>query len=1043
MTILRRSQLTIRPTFRRSYGTSTHKPTKLTIGIRREDPLRIWERRCPLTPDAVHDLVHKDGVEVLVQPCERRVFTSNDFLKAGAKLHSSLQPAHILVGIKETPLPEVLTDPLPAPGSPRHRDHVANWDTPMVPRTHVMFSHTIKGQLYNMELLAKFLASENPAAPERGTLLPKLVDYELLVGEDGKRTVGFGWFAGVAGALEALCAMAHAHLELGVASPFLWTPRPHTHPSLASIRSTLRNVVGAQIASNGTPQSLGPLVIGVTGTGKVAEGALALLEDLPIQHIRVDQLRNIVTNPTTDLHKIYVVHAHAKDYFVRRDGRAYDRSDYYTHPDQYVSEFHTTIAPYLSLLLHGAGWAPAFPRLMTNEQLTTTLEIAQTLGKGRFACVGDISCDVGGGLEFLSQHTTLSSPYFVARPPTLPAHLPSVTMMAVDILPTALPLEASQHFSQAFLPYLRDIVSRYTLPLGSATKTKEAVALERATVASEGQLSASFQWLREPLGVWKESIPDPAPSSTASSSIPTQEKIQREKGRAQGIQPRKNVLVLGSGMVAPPAVAEICSRPDVRLVVASNVLTDAERLTAPYPNAIPMLIDMGDLAAVERLVAEADVVISLLPVPFHPSVAELCIKNGKHLVTASYISPAMRQLHDHAVAADVLLMNEIGLDPGIDHCSALSLIDSLRAQHKEIVSFTSFCGGLPAPEDAEVPLGYKFSWSPRGVLTAALNSARFQLDGQVCEIRGEDLLKTYFPTVPISPILKFEGLANRDSLPYAKTYGLEPISNVRTLFRGTLRYPGYADLMYAFRSIGLLEASTTVTASSWDSLVRHALEAKLGTRIKDDPASLRSALNEVLAPAQYESVMQALHWLSIVPASLLSSADSMPARGPIRLPPILPKPAAPLDLFATLLAHKLQYAPHERDVVVLSHEIVTRPSANSDAARSESTAGSQGEEEVHTSSLVAYGTRDASAMSRTVGLPVAFAALQILDGGVRARGVQGPTEREVYTNVLRRLGEAGLRVQESSRRVRKVAGAGAEVGSVEEALGRRWREIGL
>ena len=97
----------------------------------------------------------------------------------------------------------------------------------------------------------------------------------------------------------------------------------------------------------------------------------------------------------TPSRKIYILHAHAKDYFVRRDGSAYNRSDYYAHPDQYVSEFHTKIAPYLSLLLHGAGWAPAFPRLMTNEQLTTTLEIAQTLGKGRFACVGDISCDVG------------------------------------------------------------------------------------------------------------------------------------------------------------------------------------------------------------------------------------------------------------------------------------------------------------------------------------------------------------------------------------------------------------------------------------------------------------------------------------------------------------------------------------------------------------------------------------------------------------------------------------------------------------------------
>jgi alpha-aminoadipic semialdehyde synthase len=141
---------------------------------------------------------------------------------------------------------------------------------------------------------------------------------------------------------------------------------------------------------------------------------------------------------------------------------------------------------------------------------------------------------------------------------------------------------------------------------------------------------------------------------------------------------------------------------------------------------------------------------SLLPVPYHPSIAELCIQHGKHMVTASYISPAMRALNDRyvhictassaltlgvlltrAASADVLLLNEIGLDPGIDHCSALSLLKQLRKDSKRVVSFTSFCGGLPAPEASDVPLGYKFSWSPRGVLNAALNGARFKLDGEV------------------------------------------------------------------------------------------------------------------------------------------------------------------------------------------------------------------------------------------------------------------------------------------------------------------------
>ncbi|KAI8995205.1 Saccharopine dehydrogenase-domain-containing protein [Trametes punicea] len=1025
MAVLRRSPLTLRAFVRRTYHSAPSRASKLTVGIRREDPARIWERRCPITPDAVRELVQKDGIEVLVQPCERRVFTADDFLKAGAKLHPTLQPAHVIVGIKETPLGEVLTDPLPPPAL-----HVHGAQHPLlVPRTQVMFSHTVKGQLYNMELLSKFLASENRSAPDGGALLPRLIDYELLTGEDGRRTVGFGWFAGVAGALEALCAMAQAHLELGVASPFLYTPRPHTQPSLASIRSLLRDVVGARIRSAGTPKSLGPLVIGVTGTGKVAEGCLSILEELPVQMVTVDKLHSIVTNPNTDLHKIYVVHAHAKDYFVRRDGHPFERSHYYAHPDQYVSEFHTKVAPYLSLLLHGAGWAPGYPRLMTNEQLTTTLEIAQTLGKGRFACIGDISCDIEGGLEFLSRATTLSSPFYTARPSTLPAHLPSVTIMAVDILPTALPLEASQHFSKAFMPYLRSIISEYVHPQQqpmSEEQRKIQEALERATVASGGELRAPFEWLRQPLGVWKDSV---QAAVSAADSVSDQV-VKGKKPAPAGMSPKKRVLMLGSGMVAPPAVAELCKRSDVHLVVASNSIKDAKRLTAPYSNATPVIVDVSDLAAVERLVADSDVIISLLPVPFHPSVADLCIRNHKHLVTASYISPAMRQLHDRAVAADVVLMNEIGLDPGIDHCSAMSLLESLRAQGKEIVSFTSFCGGLPAPECADVPLGYKFSWSPKGVLSAASNSARFKLWGEECTIDGDDLLRKYFPDVPLSNVLKFEGLANRDSLPYADVYGLTPFDGVRTIFRGTLRYPGFADLMHAFKAIGLLEASTSVNPGHWASFVRQALEKKLGTLIMDDPASIRSALYSVVPAAQRDNVLQALHWLSIVPISLSEYVASTETSYETSLPPLPNKPTAPIDMFATLLAHKLRYNPGERDLVVLSHEIVARPKSP-DAIAPLTTPGS--EEEVHTSSLIAYGTPQASAMSRTVGLPVAFATLQILDGGVRARGVQGPSEKEVYMNVLQRLEEAGLGMKENVRRSGK--------GGVEQTLRKHWRRM--
>jgi alpha-aminoadipic semialdehyde synthase len=212
------------PVILRRYRSTTASTPKLVVGIRKEDPSRIWECRAPLTPDAVHHLVKFTGVDVLIQECERRSFCTSDYVKAGAHVHNTLEPAHIVLGIKETPIDQALTTPVFSP-----RTHKP------VPRTHLMFSHTIKGQPYNMQLLSKFLSS--PSLPDPH-LLPRLIDYELLTDDAGKRTVGFGWFAGgqfhatvltapligvyvVAGALETLAALSQALLKQGVASPFL------------------------------------------------------------------------------------------------------------------------------------------------------------------------------------------------------------------------------------------------------------------------------------------------------------------------------------------------------------------------------------------------------------------------------------------------------------------------------------------------------------------------------------------------------------------------------------------------------------------------------------------------------------------------------------------------------------------------------------------------------------------------------------------------------------------------------------------------------
>ncbi|KAJ7459741.1 Saccharopine dehydrogenase-domain-containing protein [Mycena latifolia] len=934
----------------------------LVVGLRREDPTRIWERRSPLTPDAVTRLVSEHHVKVHVEHCDRRVFRDHEYVQAGAIIKQNLQDAHILVGIKETPLPEIINTPIQA----------VLGGNAMCPRTHLMFSHTAKGQAYNTPLLSQFLANNS----EHDKLLPRLIDYEHLTDDDGKRTVGFGWFAGVAGVLESLSAMAHAHLEIGVASPFIYTPRPHTLPSLDRLRASLKEI-GQRIASEGTPKKLGPFIIGLTGTGNVSNGCLSMLEELPIERISVKNLGGLVSQQAPNLRKIYLVHAKPQDYLRRLDGNAYDREHYYEHPQTYRSTFSTDIAPYLTLFLNGVGWAPSYPRLMTSADLIETLSRAKAIGGARFTNIGDISCDPGGGLEFMPRSSTLSSPFYKTRPSALPDYLPSIQMMAVDILPASIPLDASEHFSTALLPYLKTLIEYYRTGKWDAL----GPALDQATIAANGKLAEKHYWLQDSVNKFR--IEGPA---TVTVPPPTNVEITSDDGVVIGSMGmrKKKVLLLGSGMVAGPAVDEIARREDVELLIASNSYLEAQRLAKHYTNVQYRVIDMKEEDSYSTLISEADLVISLLPVGFHTVVAQHCIEHKKHMVTASYITPAMKAMHKDAMAADVLLLNEIGLDPGIDHCSAISLLSKLRSEGKRIAAFTSFCGGLPAPDVAPVPLRYKFSWSPRGVLTAALNSAKYKLANEIWSIPENQLLRSYFPSVPITEEFALEGIPNRDSLSYLKTYELG--DDVRTVLRGTLRYPGFSRLMHSFLTIGFLEVDKTIRLEKWTSFIRQSLELKIP--LLNNPWT--TVVKHVLNDEDLDNLHEALEWLSLIPSSRAISAP---------MPPLPSESMSPLDIFAYLLSFKLRYLPHERDMVIISHEVIAFKPGH--------------REEVHRSSLITYGTPTATAMARTVGLPVATAALTVLDGQVAVRGVVGPTDPTIYNSVLRRLDEVGLGMKET------------------------------
>ncbi len=249
----------------------------------------------------------------------------------------------------------------------------------------------------------------------------------------------------------------------------------------------------------------------------------------------------------------------------------------------------------------------------------------------------------------------------------------------------------------------------------------------------------------------------------------------------------KNVLVLGAGLVTRPHVRYLLDVPDLRVNVASRTVSKAEALIDGHPRGVALALDVSNEAELEDLIQQADLAVSMLPYAYHPAVAALCVKHGKHMVTTSYVKDQMRALDGAARKAGIILLNEIGVDPGIDHMSAMKVIHQVEQAGGRVASFLSWTGGLPAPDANDNPFGYKFSWSPKGVLMAGTNPARFQRHGEIVEIPGEELFDNYWP-VKVEGLGELEGYPNRDSLPYAETYSINPSD---WMFRGTLRYPGW------------------------------------------------------------------------------------------------------------------------------------------------------------------------------------------------------------------------------------------------------------
>ena len=434
----------------------------------------------------------------------------------------------------------------------------------------------------------------------------------------------------------------------------------------------------------------------------------------------------------------------------------------------------------------------------------------------------------------------------------------------------------------------------------------------------------------------------------------------------------KKVLLLGAGLVSNPLVQYLLEQ-GYSLTVASRTVSKAEALVKGHPNGTALALNVKDGEALDNLVGSHDLTISLLPYTFHLKVAEASLKHKKPMVTTSYVSAEMDALDNRAKEAGILILNECGLDPGIDHMSAMKIIHKAEAEGGKIIHFRSFCGGLPAPEANDNPFGYKFSGSPKGVLMAGRNNARFLEDGEVKEIPGKILFDSCkMMTVPIAG--EFEGYPNRDSVPYKAIYDLK---DAKTVLRGTLRNQGWCKTLKKISDLGLVtDDEQNFQGKTYADVLRDLVGAG-----KDE--DLRSATALKVGLPKDHPVLDRLDWLG------LFSDDAIPIES-----------GGTIDMMTARMIEKMSFTEDERDMIVLNHDFEVHYSDRKERI---------------TSTMVDYGIPGGdSSMARTVSLPAAIATRMILEGQIADTGVLIPIKPSIYNPILDELETMNIKMVEET-----------------------------
>ncbi len=429
------------------------------------------------------------------------------------------------------------------------------------------------------------------------------------------------------------------------------------------------------------------------------------------------------------------------------------------------------------------------------------------------------------------------------------------------------------------------------------------------------------------------------------------------------------ILIIGAGRSTVSLIDYLLKNSasnDWKITVADMDIKLAEEKVANHANGKATSFDIKNEEKRRLVILEHDLIISMLPAFMHGDVARDCVEFGKHMATASYVSAEMKALDAEAKKKNIILLNECGLDPGIDHASAMKLIDEIKHEGGEILSFKSYCGGLVAPESNDNPWGYKFSWNPRNVILAGQGTAQYLNDGELKFI-PYNRLYTQNDVIEMDGFGKFDAYANRDSISYIDVYGLQ---SIKTMVRGTLRQYGYCKAWNVFVKLGLTDDTSLITQT--DKLTYTSLVASFLPKAK---GNLKERLKIFMGTDWDAEIEKQMDYLELFSDKKIPLTQGTPAQ-----------------LLQALLEEKWKLKPNDKDMIVMQHQFeYSMPGKSVQKLNS---------------SLVVIGKDDHhTAMALTVGLPLAITVKNFLSKKFNLSGVQIPTKKEIYLPLLKELEE--------------------------------------